>query len=72
MEENHAMLFLHFLEKMAQEKKFDANDVQYMGLEFSKVVESIDSDQKLLDFITPFLEDYPEFLELKDKLVTIN
>ena len=68
MPQDYARMFLKFLEKMAREQKFDANDTAYMGTQFGNVVETITTKSQMLKFIEDFIEDYPELEELKDEI----
>jgi hypothetical protein len=69
MEENYVAIFSRHIGKFLEEKKFDINDAWYMVEQFKSVCEKIYSREDLLNFLEGYIGDYPEFNELKSKLL---
>ena len=72
MAENLTHIFSCYLADLLESGKFDLNDTWYVSQEFAKVCEQVKTREDLLNFLGPFLNDYPEFSDLKVKLENKN
>lgn len=68
MEENYIRIFSLYLSELLKSKQFDFNDAWYMAEQFKPMCDKIKSRKDLLDFLGPYLADYPEFGKLKSQL----
>lgn len=72
MEENYLHIFCVFLADLYETEKFDLNDVAYISFELQPHADNLHTRKDLLNFLEGYIEDYPEFIPLKEQLLDVN